>query len=72
MTINDYLNRAKNLLNAKINKNIEQFISKNGWVFRYNKITNELAIAKPDGIIETLFRPAEGINYWIEQIKKYK
>ena len=37
-----------------------------------NQMINELAIAKPDGTIETLFRPVNGINYWKEQIKTYK
>ena len=72
MTIDEYLNQAQTLLNKEISGCIDGFISKEGWVFKYNKITNELAIAKPNGIIETLFRPTEGINYWINQIKKYK
>jgi pyocin large subunit-like protein len=72
MTIDEYLSRAKTLLNSKISGPIEGFISKEGWIFRYNQTTNELAIAKPNGTIETLFRPADGQNYWTEQIRKYK
>ncbi len=72
MSMAEYLDRARILLNSEVNHYIEGFISKEGWVFRYNKATNELAIAKSDGVIETLFRPTEGINYWIEQVKKYK
>lgn len=72
MTMDEYLNKARKILNSEINGIIDGFISKDGWVFRYDKVANELAIAKPNGIIETLFRPAEGMNYWLEQVKKYK
>jgi pyocin large subunit-like protein len=58
-------------INSKIGGNIEGFTSKDGWVFRYNKLTNEFATAKPDGIIETLFKPKNGYEYWLEQIKLY-
>ncbi len=72
MTIEQYLNKAQNLLNSTLDKNIDGFVSKEGFTFRYNKITNEFATAKPNGTIETLFRPKDGILYWNDQIKKYK
>ncbi|OPX41897.1 hypothetical protein CLHUN_42300 [Ruminiclostridium hungatei] len=72
MTVNQYFNKAKNLLNSSVKGDIDGFVSKEGWVFRYNKATNEFATAKPDGTIETLFRPAEGINYWKNQIELFK
>lgn len=58
--------------NSEINGNIDGFTSKDGWIFKYNKSTNEFATAKPDGTIETLFRPKDGVNYWMLQIEKYK
>jgi pyocin large subunit-like protein len=72
MTKDIYLKRAKNLLNSDVGGDIDGFVSKDGWVFRYNKRTNEFATAKPDGTIETLFRPKEGMDYWNNQINTYK
>lgn len=72
ITIDQYLNKARSLLNSQVKGDIDGFVSKEGWVFRYNTRTNELATAKPDGTIETLFRPKDGINYWNDQVLKYK
>jgi len=72
MTIDKYLAKARELLNMPVGKNIEGFVSKNGFTFRYNKLTNEFATAKPDGTIETLFRPKQSLAYWKEQVKTYK
>lgn len=72
ITSEEYLKKAQNLLNSQIGGNIEGFISHNGWIFKYNKTTNEFLTAKPDGTIETLFRPKEGVSYWLDQIEKYK
>lgn len=67
----EYVNMAKELMNAQISKNIKGFVSEDGWVFRYNEITNDFATAKPNGVIETLFKPKKGKIYWERQIKKY-
>jgi len=72
LTEQEYLKKAQDLLRAPIRGDIEGFTSKNGWTFRYNRATNEFATGKPNGIIETLFRPTDGIVYWIDQILKYK
>ncbi|KQN97050.1 hypothetical protein ASF12_23560 [Paenibacillus sp. Leaf72] len=71
LTKEGYLNRAKNLLNSNIGGDIHGFTSKNGYVFRYNSKTNEFATAKPDGTIETLFRPDDGMSYWKDQVTTY-
>ena len=72
MTMEEYLTKAQELINSPIGGDIEGFVSKNGYIFRYNKATNEFATAKPNGIIETLYRPERGMTYWREQIAKYK
>ena len=64
--------RLEYLHYSPIDGEIDGFVSKNGFTFRYNKATNELATAKPDGTIETIFRPTDGLAYWLEQIRKYK
>ena len=72
MTMQEYLKKTQDLLNSPIGGDIEGFVSKNGYTFRYNKVTNEFATAKPNGTIETLYRPERGLEYWLEQIVKYK
>lgn len=59
------------LLNSEIGGSIRGFTSKSGYVFRYNTKTNEFATGKPDGTIETLFRPKEGLKYWYDQVKAF-
>lgn len=71
LTKEGYLNKAKNLLNSNVGGDILGFTSQNGYVFRYNSKTNEFATAKPDGTIETLFRPDDRMNYWKDQVKAY-
>lgn len=69
--VETYRNQAKDLLNSEIKDNILGFKNENGFVFRYNKSTNEFATSKPSGIIETYFKPKDNIKYWEEQVKKY-
>lgn len=66
-----YQARAKKLLNSDVGGDVKGFTSKDGWVFRYNSRTNEFTTAKPDGTIETLFRPGRGGDYWTDQVTKY-
>ncbi|CAM2008771.1 RHS repeat-associated core domain-containing protein [Acanthopleuribacter pedis] len=71
ITIEGYEKRAHSLLSKVVDGNILGFTSKQGTVFRYNNRTNEFATAKPDGTIETLFRPIDGFDYFQRQIIKY-
>jgi len=71
MTELNYLNKARSLLASKVGGNILGFTSKEGTIFRYNKVSNEFATMKPNGVIETLFRPKEGMKYYLEQVAKY-
>ncbi len=43
---------------------------KTGATYKYNKVTNELAIIKKDGIIVTYFRPKDGYNYYKKNKKQ--
>lgn len=68
----DCENHARDFLNQTVDgDNILGFKNKNGFVFRYDKENNVFATAKPDGTIETFFKPKEGIIYWEDQIDKY-
>ncbi len=60
-----YLKRARSLLSAPEGGDILGHTRPNGDVLRYNHRTNELAIARADGTIKTMFRPRDGYEYWL-------
>lgn len=66
-----YLNIARKLLAADLNKDIDGFKSKEGFIFKYNKETNDFAIGRADGKISTLFKPDEKLDYWKAQKELY-
>lgn len=68
----EYLNMARDLLTAPLSDDIEGFVSKDGFVFKYRKSTNDFALGRADGKISTLFKPKDGREYWLQQIKDYK
>ena len=70
--VKEYLNRAIELLNSDISDVVLGFDSEDGFVYRYDTITNDLAIGKKDNHISTLFKPERGMDYYNEQFKKYK
>lgn len=72
ITPEDYLNTARDLLAAPLSNDIEGFISKDGFTFKYRISTNDFAIGRADGKISTLFKPDENIEYWKEQINLFK
>ncbi|SEP42887.1 hemagglutinin repeat-containing protein, partial [Propionispora vibrioides] len=72
LTATQYIQKARSLLNSNVGGEIEGFTNSLGWTFRYNTATNEFAIGSPQGTISTLMRPADGMNYWLEQVAKYK
>lgn len=71
ITIEEYSKKANSLLNSKTNDNILGFVNDNGFVFKYNKRNNTFATSKPSGVIETYFKPKNGLEYWEEQVKIY-
>lgn len=72
ITEEEYLNIARKLLASPIKGDIDGFKSDLGFIFRYNKSTNDFAIGRADGKISTLFKPKDGREYWLQQIKDYK
>lgn len=72
ITEEEYLNIARNLLASPVKGGIEGFESELGFIFRYNRTENDLAIGRPDGNISTLYKPREKYKHWLEQIQKYK
>lgn len=72
ITPEDYVNIARDLLAAPLSNDIEGFISKDGFTFKYRISTNDFTIGRADGKISTLFKPDENIEYWKEQISLFK
>ncbi|MFL8713008.1 minor capsid protein [Clostridioides sp. GD02377] len=72
ITAEEYLFTARNLLSEQLSNDVEGFLSKDNFLFKYRKSTNDFAIGREDGKISTLFKPKEGYNYWLEQMKEYK
>lgn len=72
ITPEEYLNSARELLASSLSKDVEGFVSKDGFIFKYRKSTNDFAIGRADGKISTLFKPEDGYKYWLQQIKDYK
>ncbi|MEW9093954.1 MAG: minor capsid protein [Clostridiaceae bacterium] len=68
----EYLDIARKLLASPVKGDIEGFKSELGFIFRYNKSTNDFAIGRVDGYISTLYKPKDGYEYWLQQIKDYK
>lgn len=68
----EYLNIARKLLSESLSDDVEGFVSKEGFLFKYRKSTNDFAIGRADGKISTLFKPKEGYKYWLQQIQEYK
>ena len=72
ITPEDYVNIARHLLAAPLSNDIEGFISKDGFLFKYKISTNDFTIGRPDGKISTLYKPIKGYDQWLEEIEKYK
>lgn len=72
ITPEEYLNIARDLLAAPLSSDVEGFISKDGFTFKYRKSTNDFTLGRADGNISTLFKPDEKIEYWKEQISLFK
>lgn len=63
-----YLARARSMLGSDPGGNLVGFVRSNGDVLRYNVRTNEFAVGSSSGVIRTLFRPDDGIDYWLKQV----
>ncbi len=71
----EYLERALALNNSKIEGSISGFTSPEGYVFRYNQASNEFAVATPQGLVQTFYkpdRPGTGLgSYYNDQVVRY-
>ena len=60
----EYLSKARELLNKKPNENILEYVKSNGDIRRYDMVKNEFISARKDGTIRSFFKPKDGITYW--------
>ena len=71
-TANEYLDAARNFVVKKPTSTTQSFVSEGGTYFRYDTATNEFGIVNQYGGISTYYKPANSMDYWLEQIKLYK
>jgi len=69
---NEYLKAARDFISKKSNKTTLSFTSKEGTYFKYDYATNEFGMVNQYGDISTYFKPSTGLDYWLEQVGKYK
>lgn len=67
ITMDEYLEEARKLINSKPGGDILTKTRSNGDILFYNKSTNEFAVVTKDGVIRTYFKPKEGIKYFNKQ-----
>jgi pyocin large subunit-like protein len=70
-TPDEYEKLAIELKNRASSDDIRQFISKDGFLFKYDVKNKDFLIAKPSGEIVTLYKPTNKLNYWEGQVLKY-
>ena len=63
-TVQDYENRAIQLIESAVNENILGHTDRTGAIIRYDKTTNDFVKGRPIKGIFTMFKPEEGILYY--------
>jgi hypothetical protein len=72
ITPEQYLNKARDLLATPLSEDIEGFVIKEGFIFKYRISTNDFSVGRADGRISTLYKPTEGYEHWLKEIEKFK
>jgi pyocin large subunit-like protein len=52
-------------------KSTRQFVSGDGFKFKYEESGNDFLITKPTGEIVTFYKPTDGLAYWERQVLTY-
>ena len=66
-----FYKRAVDLADSLGGGHIREFVSKKGWIFKFNSNTGEFLTIHPNGHIETFFRPEQGLDYYLKQVQIY-
>jgi hypothetical protein len=70
-SLHNYYKIAWKLEDSPVGGDIMGFESKQGWLFRFNKQTGEFLARHALDYVVTLFRPKEGLNYYLKQLELY-
>lgn len=46
-------------------------MSDDGWLYKYDHLENDFALGRPEGKLSTLFKPDDGLDYWIERKEEH-
>ncbi|MGZ7108967.1 MAG: hypothetical protein ACXVHW_08370, partial [Methanobacterium sp.] len=69
----EYINKIYNLKNKLPDEtNILEFKRDNGDIMKYDVRNNEFLVVDKNGYTKTLFRPEKGVDYWKQEILKWK
>lgn len=69
-TKESYNANAVSFANTVDRKNCVSFIDKHGSTYKYNKVTNTLAIITKSGIVITYYKPKDGYHYYLHEKEK--
>ncbi|MDU5149140.1 MAG: phage minor capsid protein [Anaerococcus prevotii] len=68
----EYVQKARDLLNAELSDSIKGFMTQQKTILKYNVKNNEFVVGNPKGFISTFYKPSRGINYWKDEVKRYE
>lgn len=69
-TKESYAANAVHFANTVDRENCVSFVDSRGSTYKFNKKTNEFAIITSKGIVVTYFKPTEGYEYFINEMKE--
>jgi pyocin large subunit-like protein len=72
MSKNEYNEQAIAFKTEEQSKDIKQFESESGLIFKFKERTNEFMIYKRSGEVMTYFKPKNPLSYWETQRSKYE
>lgn len=68
----EYVQKARDLLNAELSDNIKGFMTQQKTFLKYDVKNNEFVVGNSKGFISTFYKPSRGINYWKDEVKRYE
>ena len=66
----EYINRARKLLQSPASDDILSLKRSDGSVSKYRSSTNEFVVGTKDGHIRTAFKPKDKMDYWGDEIER--
>jgi len=66
-TMEEYEEKAKQFFASPITSNVYWFKDHEGVLTKYNKVSNEFGVCRPEGGIVTYFKPTDKLKYYRAQ-----